>query len=134
MPLFYSLCLIGCCPQILDDKTLIQKYRNEINELKKKLAAAEEAERRHGFAFGCYGDRCCFLRSPSPSSRRYKEMERLATEKQRVEEANESLVKKLEEQEELRAKLEEKIRHLTRLILRLHVSATRGSAGALSGN
>lgn len=79
--------------QILDEKTLIQKYRNEINELKKKLAAAEEAERK------------------------YKEMERLATEKQRVEEANESLVKKLQEQEELRAKLEEKIRHLTRLIL-----------------
>lgn len=79
--------------QILDDKALIQKYRNEIDELKKKLAAAEEAERK------------------------YKEMERLATEKQLVEQANESLLKKLEEQEELRAKLEEKIRHLTRLIL-----------------
>lgn len=79
--------------QILDDKALIQRYRNEIDELKKKLAAAEEAERK------------------------YKEMERLATEKQLVEQANESLLKKLEEQEELRGKLEEKIRHLTRLIL-----------------
>ncbi len=33
--------------EILDDKALIQRYRNEINELKKKLALAEEAERKY---------------------------------------------------------------------------------------
>jgi hypothetical protein len=31
--------------QILDEKALIQKYRNEIDELKKKLATAEESEK-----------------------------------------------------------------------------------------
>jgi hypothetical protein len=79
--------------EILDEKALIQKYRNEIDELKKKLATAEESEKK------------------------YKEMQTLQEQKQLVEQHNETLVRKLLEHETLRSELEEKIRHLTRLIL-----------------
>jgi len=79
--------------EFMDDKSLIRKYRNEINELKKKLSAVMESE---------------------GSIRR---LEELNLEKQKLEQHNTQMLERLRSQEEEKLDLEEKINRLSKLIL-----------------
>merc|ERR1712110_582369 len=79
--------------EFMDDKSLIRKYRNEINELKKKLSAVMESE---------------------GSIRR---LEELNLEKQKLEQHNTQMLERLKSQEEEKLDLEEKINRLSKLIL-----------------
>eukprot|EP00005_Dracoamoeba_jomungandri_P004321 CAMPEP_0174259218 /NCGR_PEP_ID=MMETSP0439-20130205/8071_1 /TAXON_ID=0 /ORGANISM="Stereomyxa ramosa, Strain Chinc5" /LENGTH=614 /DNA_ID=CAMNT_0015343021 /DNA_START=392 /DNA_END=2236 /DNA_ORIENTATION=+ len=79
--------------EVLDDKALIKKYRDKINQLRKKLQEAKDLEEQ------------------------IQKLQQAEMEKKNLETTNASLVMKLEEQEAVRVSLQEKINRLTKLIL-----------------
>ncbi|KAL6078712.1 Kinesin KIN-7D, mitochondrial isoform X1, variant 2 [Balamuthia mandrillaris] len=81
--------------EVLDDKALIQKYKNQIHELQRRLqeVKAKELEMQQ------------------------QRSEVTELEKKSLEQSNATLIQRLQEQEEVRVSLEQKINRLTKLIL-----------------
>eukprot|EP01104_Vermistella_antarctica_P016800 TRINITY_DN5806_c0_g1_i2.p1 TRINITY_DN5806_c0_g1~~TRINITY_DN5806_c0_g1_i2.p1 ORF type:complete len:1028 (+),score=192.27 TRINITY_DN5806_c0_g1_i2:115-3198(+) len=78
---------------VLDEKTLIRKYRTQISELKRRLKSVLAAENNTST------------------------LESMKTEKEKVEESNKIMQQQLSEAEVYRSSLEQKITRLTKLIL-----------------
>eukprot|EP01117_Protostelium_nocturnum_P014140 TRINITY_DN5344_c0_g1_i1.p1 TRINITY_DN5344_c0_g1~~TRINITY_DN5344_c0_g1_i1.p1 ORF type:complete len:374 (+),score=139.11 TRINITY_DN5344_c0_g1_i1:1082-2203(+) len=86
--------------EVTDDKTLIRRYQTEITDLKKKLEDAQNAQ--HSL----------------------EELEQIKSQKENLEANFSELNEKLAAQDQAVAAYQEKIRHLTRLILNSNSVAT----------
>lgn len=79
--------------EVLDDKALIKKYESEIEELKRKLEVAQQAEKQ------------------------LEELQHIKSEKIKVEQDKEKIEQELEKHRRKVLSLQEKIRQLTKMIL-----------------
>eukprot|EP01119_Soliformovum_irregulare_P022479 TRINITY_DN7698_c0_g1_i1.p1 TRINITY_DN7698_c0_g1~~TRINITY_DN7698_c0_g1_i1.p1 ORF type:complete len:746 (-),score=188.75 TRINITY_DN7698_c0_g1_i1:135-2372(-) len=94
--------------EVVDDKALLKQYQNEISDLKKRLDQAQNEKQ--------------------------KDVQEIHSQKEKAEEAKEQLWNRVKEQEVLVEGLQEKIRHLTKLILDSSSVAQNPSTSSVTKN